>query len=111
MTASLVLRTRTLSRCLLASAAPDPCDLIHGVAVYLHAGVFNGQTVAVKLFRGDVGPDGRVDEEVGISCSLRHPNLTRVRALVTEPRGLVLDLVKGVPLALKPTSQHLLRCK
>ena len=77
----------------------------------LATGVYNGQKVAVKLFRGDVGPDGRVDEEVGISCSVRHPNLTRVRAMVTEPQGLVLDLVRGVPLALRPTSEHLLRCK
>jgi hypothetical protein len=74
---------------------------------------------------------------MGISCSVDHPHLTKVLALVIQPEhddrtpeddggsllpaaghrgpgdvvGLVLELVHGTPLAAKPTSEHLLRCK
>ena len=37
--------------------------------------------------------------------------LTRVVASLASPRALVMDLVRGQPMAAKPTSQHLLRCK
>eukprot|EP00798_Chlamydomonas_sp_ICE-L_P006154 gene6154-2765_t len=73
--------------------------------------------VAVKVFRADVSPDGRTEEEVCIACAVDHPNLTRVGALVlngdevgSRP-SLMMDIVAGTPMALKPTSEHLLRCK
>lgn len=72
---------------------------------------WEGQQVAVKFFRADVSPDGRTHEELGVSCAVDHPHVTRVRGIVHEPRALVFDLVKGKPLAAKPTSAHLLRCK
>ncbi|KAL6751926.1 hypothetical protein V8C86DRAFT_2439644 [Haematococcus lacustris] len=79
-------------------------------------------------YRADVSPDGRTVEEVAIACAVDHPNLTRVQAVVAlappapapaappaaapEPAPMLLmDLVPGQPLAAKPTSQHLLRCK
>lgn len=33
--------------------------------------------MAVKVFRGDVSPDGQMVDEVDIACALDHPNLTR----------------------------------
>ncbi|PNH08307.1 Leucine-rich repeat-containing protein 1 [Tetrabaena socialis] len=73
--------------------------------------VWRGQLVAVKFFRADVSPDGRTEDEVALAVALQHPHLTQVLARVERPAGLVLRLETGVPLALKPTSQHLLRCK
>lgn len=67
--------------------------------------------MAVKFFRGDVSPDGRVDEEVAIACAVEHPCLTRVRAAVPGSDAIVMDLAAGRPLAGRPTSKHLLRCK
>lgn len=83
-------------------------------ALFLRPGTYCGQRVAVKLFRGDVSPDGRTAEEVGMACAVSHPHLPRVRARLGSreaTQGLVLDYVEGAPLAAKPTSQHLLRCK
>jgi uncharacterized membrane protein len=94
----------------------------------------------VKIFIADVSPDGSTAEEMAINCAVQHPNLTRVLALVVETQqqqqqqqqqqdevaaaaaaaaaahngaivGLVLELVHGKPLADRPTSEHLLRCK
>mmetsp|Transcript_12813 Transcript_12813/g.34948 ORF Transcript_12813/g.34948 Transcript_12813/m.34948 type:complete len:601 (+) Transcript_12813:51-1853(+) len=77
------------------------------------------QAVAVKTFRSDVSPDGRTQEEVAIACALDHPNLTRVIGIVPGPACqppaeqplLVMDIVSGQPMAAKPTSKHLLRCR
>jgi hypothetical protein len=85
----------------------------------------------VKIFIADVSPDGSTAEEMAINCAVQHPNLTRVLALVVDTQeqqqqqdeaaaaagddgaivGLVLELVHGKPLADRPTSEHLLRCK
>ncbi|KAG2439459.1 hypothetical protein HXX76_004814 [Chlamydomonas incerta] len=73
--------------------------------------VWRGQLVAVKFFRADVSPDGRTEDEVALAIGLQHPHLTQVLARVLEPHGLVLRLETGSPLAHKPTSAHLLRCK
>lgn len=35
--------------------------------------------MAVKVFRGEVSPDGQMADEVDIACALDHPNLTRCR--------------------------------
>jgi hypothetical protein len=100
------------------------------------AGSYEGRTVAVKIFIADVSPDGSTAEEMAINCAVQHPNLTRVLALVVDTQqnqqqqqqqgeaaaaaaaaddgaivGLVLELVHGKPLADRPTSEHLLRCK
>ncbi len=82
--------------------------------------------------RADVSPDGRVDEELAIACAVDHPNLTHVLGLIEvsppldaaageddagegarlqAPPLLVMRFVPGHPMAAKPTSQHLLRCK
>eukprot|EP00775_Hariotina_reticulata_P004107 gene4107-4353_t len=108
-----------------------------GASGEVFLGRHQGQEVAVKIFvAGIVSPDGCIQEEMGISCSVDHPHLTKVRALVIQPQqgdsipaddgsplvpvaaggagdvvGLVLELVHGKPLAAKPTSEHLLRCK
>ena len=36
-----------------------------------------GKEVAVKLFKGEVSPDGRAADEVDVTCSVDHPNLTK----------------------------------
>ncbi|KAF5829159.1 hypothetical protein DUNSADRAFT_16484 [Dunaliella salina] len=77
------------------------------------------QAVAVKTFRSDISPDGRTQEEVAIACALDHPNLTRVIGIVPGPAQippaeqplLVMDIISGQPMAAKPTSKHLLRCR
>ncbi|GAX81710.1 hypothetical protein CEUSTIGMA_g9138.t1 [Chlamydomonas eustigma] len=84
---------------------------------------YQGREVAVKSFRSDVSPDGRTAEEVAIACHVDHPNLTRVLATVqsagqtSAPNSVaaviavVMEIYNGAPLAAKPTSEHLLRCK
>ncbi|KAG2501926.1 hypothetical protein HYH03_000424 [Edaphochlamys debaryana] len=73
--------------------------------------VWRGELVAVKFFRADVSPDGRTEDEVALAIALQHPHLTQVLGRVEHPSGLVLRLESGKPLAHKPTSAHLLRCK
>ena len=46
-----------------------------------------------------------------IACCLDHPNLCRVLGKVAAPHALVLRLVHGQPLALKPDFSSLLRCR
>lgn len=106
-----------------------------GASGEVFLGTYEGCTVAVKIFIADVSPDGSTAEEMAINCAVQHPNITRVLALVTDTQqqqqqqgepaaaaaecggdagavvGLVLELVQGKPLAGRPTSQHLLRCK
>ncbi|GFH12599.1 protein kinase domain-containing protein, partial [Haematococcus lacustris] len=98
--------------------------------VFIARIIATGEVLAAKVFRADISPDGRTVEEVAIACAVDHPHLTRVRAVValagatpatapaTPPAAapepapmLLMDLVPGQPLAAKPTSQHLLRCK
>jgi hypothetical protein len=112
-------------------------DISVDAADMLAAGTYEGRTVAVKIFIADVSPDGSTAEEMAINCAVQHSNLTQVLALVTDTQqqqqqqqqqdvaaaaaaaaaadeavvGLVLELVHGKPLADRPTSQHLLRCK
>lgn len=55
-------------------------------------------------------------DEVALSSVVRHPNLPRVRAVVpsspSHPQiALVMDLAPGGPLADKPNSASLLRCR
>lgn len=100
----------------------------------LCTGVYNGEVVAVKIFLPGASPDGSTCEEIAITCNNSHNNLTKVIAVVVEDdhtigrsgsnggrcgsssdydgvKGLVMVLVKGKPMADRPTSQHLLRCK
>ena len=46
-----------------------------------------------------------------IACCLDHPNLCRVLGKIDAPHALVLRLVDGQPLALKPDFSSLLRCR
>ena len=46
-----------------------------------------------------------------IACCLDHPNLCRVLGKIAAPHALVLRLVHGQPLALKPDFSSLLRCR
>ncbi|GFR43459.1 hypothetical protein Agub_g4542 [Astrephomene gubernaculifera] len=87
------------------------CKLGDGASGEVYRAVWRGQLVAVKYFRADVSPDGRTEDEVALAIGLQHPHLTQVLARVRYPPGLVLRLETGSPLAHKPTSQHLLRCK
>jgi hypothetical protein len=94
--------------------------------VMLCAGVYNGEAVAVKMFLPGASPDGSTCEEIAITCNNSHNNLTKVVAVVVDDdhaagngsssdydgvKGLIMVLVQGKPMADRPTSQHLLRCK
>jgi len=70
-----------------------------------------GQTVAVKVFKSEVSPDGHAADEIGITVCLDHPNLTRVVGKAGSPLSLVLKHVDGAALADRPNSQSLLRCR
>ncbi|GIL63161.1 hypothetical protein Vafri_17275 [Volvox africanus] len=85
--------------------------LADGASGEVFRAVWRGDLVAVKFFRGDVSPDGRAEDEVALAIALQHPHLTQVLAKVKHPPGLVLRLASGNPLAHKPTSKNLLRCK
>ncbi|GIL88583.1 hypothetical protein Vretimale_19082 [Volvox reticuliferus] len=85
--------------------------LADGASGEVFRAVWRGDLVAVKFFCGDVSPDGRAEDEVALAIALQHPHLTQVLAKVKHPPGLVLRLASGNPLAHKPTSKNLLRCK
>ncbi|KAK9834070.1 hypothetical protein WJX81_007769 [Elliptochloris bilobata] len=91
----------------LAMGAP----LGAGASGDVFAATWEGRSVAVKVFRGDVSPDGQMVDEVDIACALDHPNLTRVLATMGEPAALVLARAPGRPLAAKPDLVSLLRCR
>jgi hypothetical protein len=40
--------------------------------------VYDGNDVAIKVFKGDVSPDGRAVDELEISCAVDHPNIIKV---------------------------------
>ncbi|KAF8062034.1 Zadh2 [Scenedesmus sp. PABB004] len=105
-----------------------------GASGEVFVGRWAGREVAVKIFLSHVSPDGSTADETGINAAVDHPNLTRVLALVLGDGdasgdgggdgggdrgggggegvvGMVLELVHGAPLAGRPTSEHLLRCK
>ncbi len=89
--------------------------------------------VCVSVNRADVSPDGRTEEEIAIGCAVDHPHITRVTGIIPPAQQtdtadsstggtggikrssaypmLMMPLVHGRPLANKPTSEHLLRCK
>lgn len=94
------------------------------------SGVYQGRPVAVKVFLPGASPDGSTSEEIAITCNNSHNNLTQVVAVVVNDdsssshsngtsndtcydaiKGLVMVLVQGKPMADRPTSQHLLRCR
>ena len=78
---------------------------------------WRGRRVAAKLFRADLGPDGRTADEVALAVALSDRHLVRVLGVLggaQQPAaagGLVLEFVEGAVLAAKPTSESLLRCR
>lgn len=71
----------------------------------------NKERVAVKIFRSDSSPDGHSRDEIMLACMLQDRNLVHVLARMEEPLGLVMEYVEGKPLAEKPNSSSLLRCR
>ena len=70
------------------------------------------RTYALKLFKADdASPDGQASDEIAAQLYVDHPALTRVVARVRSPEALVMELVKGAPMAEKPNLQSLLRCR
>ena len=113
--------------------------MLHLLLCHL-SGVYQGKPVAVKVFLPGSSPDGSTCEEIAITCNNSHNNLTQVVAVVVDEdnshnsssngtsngssngssssgsgydaiKGLVMVLVQGKPMADRPTSQHLLRCR
>ncbi|BDA41958.1 probable leucine-rich repeat-containing protein 7 at N-terminal half [Coccomyxa sp. Obi] len=82
-----------------------------GASGDVFAAHMEGEEVAVKVFKGEVSPDGKAADEIAVTCYVNHPHLTRVLATLQQPHALVLKRVAGRPLAAKPNLQSLLRCR
>lgn len=73
---------------------------------------WQGKECAVKQFKADdASPDGKSSDEMAVQMYVDHANLTKALAHISEPSSLILDLVKGKPMAGKPNLESLLRCR
>ncbi|KAL0019397.1 hypothetical protein WJX77_007861 [Trebouxia sp. C0004] len=95
----------TLSQLDLATALGD------GASGDVFAAKFQGRDVAIKIFKAESSPDGHASDEIAVTCFVDHPNLIKVIGIIDHPHALVLERVWGVPLALKPNFESLLRCR
>lgn len=66
---------------------------------------------ALKVFRSDASPDGRVADEVEIACEVEHARVPRTLARLESPPALLMEVAPGQPMALKPNHASLLRCR
>ncbi|KAL4536072.1 hypothetical protein Ndes2526A_g05615 [Nannochloris sp. 'desiccata'] len=82
-----------------------------GASGEVFSATWRNRQVALKLFRGDRSPDGHSDDEIGIACALSDKHLIKVLARIADPLGLVMEYVDGTPMAEKPNSESLLRCR
>lgn len=95
----------TLGQLELATALGD------GASGDVFAAKFQDRDVAIKIFKAESSPDGHARDEIAVTCFVDHPNLIRVIGIIDHPHALVLERVWGVPLALKPNFESLLRCR
>ena len=82
-----------------------------GASGEVFAATWKSRNVALKLFRADRSPDGHSTDEIAIACALQEKHLIKVLAKLDTPLGLVMEYVEGSPLAEKPNSESLLRCR
>lgn len=98
-------------------------------------------TLHHQVFKSDVSPDGNARDELDVACALDHPNLTKALGIVRASSGaksksgssqqssssssgstrgddgvgnkqwLVMQKVCGEPLADRPDSKSVLRCR
>ena len=94
-----------LSQLELATALGD------GASGDVFAAKFQGRDVAIKIFKAEASPDGHARDEIAVTCHVNHKNLIKVIGIIDQPHALVLERVWGVPLALKPNFESLLRCR
>lgn len=91
------------------------CKDLFFSCVYLSRCEWDGQEVAVKLFRSDTSPDGHCKTEIAISLLLCHSNLPRVLATVHDQSGkvvgLLMPLLRGGAMADRPDGVSVLRCR
>lgn len=74
--------------------------------------LWRGRDCAVKQFKADdASPDGKSSDEMAVQMYVDHTNLTKALAHLDEPQSLILELVKGTPMAEKPNLESLLRCR
>lgn len=106
----------------------EPCDgpricrmdlkfgkkLGEGASGLVYLGSLGKQEVALKVFKGDLGPDGRVVDELEISSFVNHPNITKILHILPGDHAVaVMNLVPldRAPLADRPChGSELLRC-
>lgn len=50
------------------------------------------EDVAVKVFKGEVSPDGRAADEIAVTCYVDHPHLTRCSLSLSRPRMTASNL-------------------
>jgi Leucine-rich repeat (LRR) protein len=84
-----------------------------GASGEVFTATYKNRQVALKLFRGDRSPDGHSEDEIGIACALSDKHLIKVLARIShpDPLGLIMEYVDGTPMAEKPNSESLLRCR
>lgn len=82
-----------------------------GASGDVFAAKFQGHDAAIKLFKAEASPDGHARDEIAVTCCVDHPSLIKVVGIIDHPHALVLERVWGVPLALKPNFESLLRCR
>lgn len=72
---------------------------------------WGARPAALKVFRSDASPDGRVADEVEIACEIEHARVPRTYARLESPPALLMEVAPGQPMALKPNHASLLRCR
>jgi len=82
-----------------------------GASGEVFSATWKNRQVALKLFRGDRSPDGHSDDEIGIACALSDKHLIKVLSRIADPLGIIMEYVDGTPMAEKPNSESLLRCR
>ena len=76
-----------------------------GTSGLVYRGEYEGNEVAVKVYKELLSSDGRAIDEVFISAYLHHPNMLRVLGCFDEPQlGTVQVLAKGLHDLGKPPS-------
>eukprot|EP00026_Physarum_polycephalum_P009381 Phypoly_transcript_09502.p1 GENE.Phypoly_transcript_09502~~Phypoly_transcript_09502.p1 ORF type:complete len:444 (+),score=53.84 Phypoly_transcript_09502:52-1383(+) len=86
-----------------------------GASGKVYRSIFEDKDVAVKIFNGEVSPDGRSEDELSVAIVVDHPGIPKVLALLVDDAqhtiGTIMELVHGTSLADRPDFTSVLRCR
>lgn len=85
-----------------------------GASGKVYRSKYQDKEVAVKLFNGEVSPDGRSEDELSVSIVLNHIGIPQVLALIVDGSrtvGTVMELVQAEALGDRPDFTSVLRCR